>query len=104
MLENAAIGDVAEYRQCLEELQVVRGCDCGCSSLFFEQGCGGLRMLADAYAVYPDALAGLLLWGRDGRIHWLEIYDWHPGANRRFPELADLCTFVDYGRRQLERG
>jgi hypothetical protein len=36
--------------------------------------------------------AGLILWGRDGEIDWLEVYEMDPVANR-VPEIADLRRF-----------
>jgi hypothetical protein len=57
---------------------------------------GGCRILADAFAIYPDGQqAGLILWGRDGEIALLEIYDCHPNASHRFPEIADLRSFAE---------
>ncbi len=93
LLDNAAVGDVAEYRRRpLEELRVSKGCDCGCSSLAFQpHSWGGAKIIADASAAYADGRrAGLILWGRDGEIALLEVHDWHPGASHRFPEISNL--------------
>jgi hypothetical protein len=98
-LDHAPVGDVAAYRlHPIEELRVVGGCDCGCSSLSFRPnawraGCG---IIADALAVYSDGQqAGLILWGRDGEIASLEVYDCHPEASRRFPQTSDLRPFKE---------
>ena len=95
LLDNAPKGDVAAYRECqLEQLRVVGGCQCGCSSLDFLPDTRGARIVADALAVYPDGQkAGLILWGRDGEMVSLEVYDLHPEASRRVPEIADLRNY-----------
>jgi hypothetical protein len=102
LLDRAPVGDVAAYRsRPVEDLRVVGGCGCGCSSLDFQpEGSGKAAIIADARAVYPDGQqAGLILWGRDGEVVQLEIYDCDPDASRRFPELTDLRTFEDLGER-----
>lgn len=89
------MGDVASYQiQPLEELRVLKGCDCGCSSLDFQlDAWGGATIIADALAVYPDGKkAGLILWGRAGEIVLLEVHDWHPEASHRFPDISNLRT------------
>ena len=100
LLEHASVGDITPYRlRPIEELRVVGGCDCGCSSLHFEGDRRGARIIADALAVYSDSQqAGLILWGREGEILSLEVYELHPGASCRFPEIRDLLTFEDRGR------
>ena len=95
LLDHAAVRDVSGYRiHAVEQLRVLKGCDCGCSSLDFQpKAWGGARILADAFAVYPDGQqAGLILWGRDGEIVLLEVHDYHPGASHRFPEISNLRT------------
>ena len=95
LLDNAAVGDVTAYRvHAIEELHVRRGCDCGCSSLDFQPDAWrGATIIADALAVYSDGQqAGLILWGRDGNIALLEVYDCHPKASHRFPEISNLRT------------
>jgi len=102
LLDHAPVGDVTAYRiHPVEELRVVsNGCDCGCSSLDFQpRAWGGAAIIADALAEYSDhQQAGLILWGRAGEIVLLEIYDCHPGASRRFPEISNLRTFKERGR------
>ena len=61
-------------------------------------------MLADELAVYPDGQrAGLILWGREGEIVWLEVYDCQPESSHRVPDVSHLCTWDELGRRDLER-
>lgn len=93
LLDRAAIGDVTNYRiHPVEELRVVKGCDCGCSSLDFQpKAWSGATIIADASAVYSDGQkAGLILWGRESEIVLLEVYDWHLDASHRFPEISNL--------------
>lgn len=93
LLDQAPVGDVSPFRiSPVEKLRVLKGCGCGCASLDFrENAWGGAAIIADAFAFYPDGQrAGLILWGREGEIVLLEIYDCDPGASHRFPEIADL--------------
>jgi hypothetical protein len=97
LLQYAAMRDVTAYRtKPVTALRVVGGCDSGCSSLDFHPNISGPKtMLADAVAVYPDRQqAGLILWGRDGEIVMLEVYEMHPVADR-VPEIADLRRYED---------
>ena len=106
-LLDHALGDVTAYRlHPIEELRVVGGCGCGCSSLYFkpQEQRGKLQMLADELAVYPDGQrAGLILWGCEGEIVWLEVYDCQPESSHRVPDTSNLCTWDELGRRDLER-
>ena len=105
-LLNHALVDLTTYRlRPVEELRVVGGCGCGCASLYFkpQEQRGSLQMLADELAVYPDGQqAGLILWGREGEIVWLEIYDCQPESSHRVPDASNLCTWDEFGRRDLE--
>jgi hypothetical protein len=107
LLDHALV-DVAAYRRHpVEELRVVGRCPCGCASLYFEpEGQRGeVQRLADELAVYPDGQrAGLILWGRDGKLIWLEVYDCEPESSHRDPDASNLCTWEELGRRDLERG
>ena len=98
LLDNAGVGDVASYRsRNLDELQVVGACDCGCVSAFFESDPSvRLEMIADAMAVYPDGeQSNLILWGRAGRIAWLEVCDVGPSSAHRMPTTANLRRWED---------
>ena len=56
------------------------------NSFYFEPGGPGKYIIGDATARWPDgAVAGVLLWAKDGRIQGLEVYDGTPGASSRFP-------------------
>jgi hypothetical protein len=97
MLEHAAVGDVTAYAALpLEELRVtIPGrCDCGCCSLDFSPNAWGRStVIADAIAEYADGQkAGLILFGQDGAIDLLEVYECDPVADR-VPEIADLRPF-----------
>ena len=86
----------------VEQLRVVGGCTCGCTTLHFKplEQLTGKKMLADELALYPDGQqAGIILWGRAGEIVMLEVYDSEPGSSHRFPNVSDLCTWEDLGRR-----
>ena len=90
----------------VEGLRVVGVCGCGCTSLYFEpEGRrGNVEMLTDELAVYPDGQrAGLILWGREGKIVFLEVYDFEPESSHRVPDASQLCTWDELGRRDLER-
>ena len=73
-------------RAVTRQLRAIGRCGCGCSFLDFQDDRHGSKIIADAVALYPDGQrAGLILWGRDGAILSLEVYDFHPGASHRFP-------------------
>lgn len=106
LLDHARVDATPYQLQQVEELRVIGACICGCASLYFEPKGqrGNVRMLADELAVYPDGQkAGLILWGREGKIVWLEVYDFEPDSSHRVPDVSDLCTWEDLGRRDLER-
>src|SRR5258708_4278680 len=92
LLDNAPVRDVTPYlADPPEGLRVVGGCDCGCTSLEFQPRGAPTVMIADAVAVYPDGQqAGLILWGRDGKVVHLEVCEMDTGASHRVPEIADL--------------
>lgn len=103
LLDHALV-DVSQYRvHRVEELHVFGGCTCGCASLYFEpEGqLGKTQMLADELAVYPEGQqAGLILWGREGKIVWLEVYDMQPNSSHRVPEISNLCTWTIWDARK----
>ena len=106
LLDHALV-DVTPYRlHPVERLRVVGSCVCGCASLYFkpQEQRGGVRRLADELAVYPDGQqAGLILWGCEGEIVWLEVFDFQPESSHRVPDVSNLCTWDELGRRDLER-
>jgi hypothetical protein len=106
LLEHALV-DVAAYRlRPVEQLRVVGGCTCGCTTLDFKpaEQLRGKKMLADELAIYPDGQrAGLILWGLEGEIVMLEVYDGQPGSSHRFPDVSNLCTWDEFGRRDLQQ-
>lgn len=90
LLEHAATCDTSGYRA-NSSLRVVAKCECGCASAEFEarSSTPGV-ILADAVAVYPDGQkAGVILWGCDGEITELEVYELDEVADR-LPEIAYL--------------
>ena len=95
MLENAAKSDVTcALAQPIEQFKVAGGCDCGCSTIYFVRDSAPIgTILADAFATYPDGKkAGLILWGFEGKIQWLEVYAMDP-VEDRFPTPAELQPF-----------
>ena len=98
LLDNAPVDDIAAYReQKPENLRVVEVCDCGCVSALFESDNRGVKMIAAATAKYLDGKrAGLILFGKEGRITWLEVHDWDPDASHRMPTIADLRRWEEY--------
>jgi hypothetical protein len=49
--------------------------------------------------VYSDGQqAGLILWGCEGEIIWLEVYEGNTEATRRLPKISDLRTFEERGQ------
>ena len=106
-LLDRALVDVTAYQlQPVEQLHVVGGCICGCTTLHFKplEQQKDKKVLADELAVYADGQqAGLILWGHEGEIVMLEVYDCQPGSSRCFPDLSSLCTWDDLGRRDLQR-
>lgn len=106
LLDHSLV-DATEYRlQPVEQLRVVGGCGCGCTSLYFKpvDQQRGKKILADELAIYPDGQrAGLTLWGLQGDIVMLEVHDCEPGSSHRFPERSNLSTWDELGRRDLQR-
>lgn len=92
LLDHAAVGDVTAYRtQPVEDLRVIKGCDCGCFSLDFEPNTSGGRIIADSWAEYSDGQKdGLILWGHEGKISLLEIVEYDERLPHRFPGISNL--------------
>ena len=84
LLDNARTPDGEDYSGDIGNLCVLEEWDT--NSFDFEPGGLGKYIIADATARWPDgAVAGVLLWAKDGRIQGLEVYDGTPGASDRFP-------------------
>jgi hypothetical protein len=102
LLDHALVCEVPGYRELrVEELRVIGGCGCGCISVEFDSNAwSGAQIVSDALAVYEDGQqAGLILWGREGRLVLLEAYDCHPDSSHRTPEVSNLraLEFEDRG-------
>ena len=106
LLDNSNNPDVGRYRGIsTQSLEVVGGCQCGCRSIDFAVDTAAADIIADALAVYPDGQeAGLLLWGRNGQLVSLEVYDNTPGASERLPQLSNLRTWEERGRELANEG
>jgi hypothetical protein len=111
LLDHALV-EVTAYRlQPLEHLRVVGGCTCGCTTLHFKplELLRGKKMLADELAIYPNGQqAGLILWGLEGEIVMLEVYDSQPGSPIAFQTSltcvlgkiwdAEICNALNRAR------
>lgn len=96
LLRHASDSDaVARFSGTVDGLEVVDRCDCGCPSVdFVKEGQGaGADILAEANGTALDGLPlHLLLWGRDGRISGLEVYDYDGGTWFPLPQPDHLFT------------
>jgi hypothetical protein len=104
LLANGAMKDVSEYHaESLEGCEVVSACPCGCASIDFlfpgSTKTAGLRstsILAEAITRWPDGTqAGVMLWGNEGRLLGIELYEQDPVADR-FPTIESLRRWEDY--------
>jgi hypothetical protein len=97
LLQHARTPAGEEYSSSgLECLQVVGGCGCGCASLDFEPfgQSSNAGIVADAIVRWPNGTqAGVMLWGKDGRITGLELYEMDFESAKRFPSVAELRTW-----------
>jgi hypothetical protein len=84
LLEHAATEPVpASILEQIDTLTVVDACDCGCPSVdFVWEGQGaGAQILADAAGeTIAGEPLGVLLWGREGVISGLEVFDYDGGT------------------------
>jgi hypothetical protein len=54
------------------------------------------HILAEAFALWPDgAKVGVILWGAEGRLLGIELYELDPGLDR-FPTVQVLRRWEDY--------
>ncbi len=109
LLANASLQDVSAYQaEHLADAGVVSSCECGCASIDFVFGEGsegaaagtaGLRstaILAEAFTQWPDgARAGVMLWGAEGKLLGIELYELGSDASRRFPMVEVLHRWED---------
>lgn len=83
LLEHAATPKATpELIDTIDSLAVIDRCDCGCPTIdFVREGMGtGADILAQADGTALDGLPiDLVLWGRDGRISGLEVYNYDGG-------------------------
>jgi hypothetical protein len=88
MLDHARTQAGVDYSPDLDKLEVIEEWDC--NSFDFEPGGPHKVIIADARALWPDgAMAGLILWGQDGRVQGLETYEGSEGSHRRlaYPDI-----------------
>lgn len=94
LLEHAATSpDHAKYLETVDTLEVVDRCDCGCPSVdFLKEGQGaGAEILADAVGTATDGLPlNLILWGKEGVISGLEVYNYDGGSWFPLPALQGV--------------
>jgi hypothetical protein len=77
----------------VDRLRVVGRCGCGCASVDFEKDgqSGGRHPIAEATAESPTGLnCGVILWGRDGAVTGLEIYEMDPDSTNTLPRFETL--------------
>jgi len=87
----------------LERLSVVDKCHCGCVSIDFEPSgqSSGAQVIADAVASWPNGIkAGVILWGKEGRVTGLEVHDMDPDSAKKLPTVAVLRTWDELGGAQ----
>lgn len=94
LLEHAAIDPGAPgLLEQIDRLQVVDACDCGCPSVdFMREGQGaGAQILAEAAGeTSAGEPLGILLWGRDGTISGVEVFDYDGGTWFPLPPVDRL--------------
>ena len=85
MLKHASEPDMPEsLRGSLSELRVVGVCGCGCDTVEFEVGPPKEPpgIVADGTGTTPEGgRVGVILWGLDGRLTGLEVYDCGAGED-----------------------
>jgi len=100
LLEHAKAGEATTYKNYpVEQLRVLDGCNCGCSSLDFQPNAwGGAKIIADALGINSSGKpVDLILWGRDGQIVLLEIVNYHPAESCPFPNVSELRAWEQRG-------
>jgi len=83
-IARAPAGDVAPgLLEALEDLRVVRRCDCGCDSVDFvaHDPARPSRPLADGFGETPAGGAvGIIIWGTNDAVTGIEVYDLGAGS------------------------
>jgi hypothetical protein len=85
---SQATGSWQHREESVSRLRVVGECGCGCASVDFEKDgqSSHAHPIADAEGKTPAGLNfGLILWGRDGALTGLEIYELDPGSADTLP-------------------
>ena len=79
----------------IANLRVVGRCGCGCASVDFEKEGQSAKShpIADAYGETADGSVGLILWGREGAITGLEIYENSSAGIQKLPGIDELIPF-----------
>jgi len=94
LLDNASIeGSLSHLIESVARLRVVGLCGCGCASVDFEPAgqSGTARPIADAVAKDDQGRrCGVILWGLDGAISGLEVYEGEPGSAKALPSIDSL--------------
>lgn len=81
-LERATVEPLEDETATIENLMIVARCDCGCPTVYFQGPQLDSRPIADGIGVTPSGGdVGVIVWGRQGRITGLEIYDCGAGEN-----------------------
>jgi hypothetical protein len=87
---------ILDAQKDLSLLRVVGRCGCGCASVdFVAKGqCRGARPIANAIGKDSSGReCGIILWGREGHITGLEVYEHYPGSAAEVPALETLQAY-----------
>ena len=88
---------MADFDFGIEDLEVVAQCDCGCDSVDFASPSPTTpaTQLADgAGTTKLGGTVGIIVWGREGRITGLEVYDLGAGEDDlTLPEPESIRPF-----------
>ncbi|MBV5338489.1 MAG: hypothetical protein J0665_02860 [Deltaproteobacteria bacterium] len=83
-LERASVETVNVAASTIESLIVISQCDCGCVSVDFQSPPLDelSKPIADGIGLTPKGgEVGIIVWGRNGQITGLEVYDIGAGEN-----------------------
>ena len=94
VLANGALEESLDHlRPGIRDLRVVARCACGCASVdFVPHGqSAAARPLAEAAARDSRGReCGVIVWGSDGRVSGLEVYECEPGSATELPGIETL--------------